>query len=48
MYFIGFEIIPGVPLGVRIVAALTCAGIIYGVLHILIERIREIQKGGRR
>ena len=45
IYFIGFEIIPGVPLGVRIVAALICAGIIYGVLHILIERIREIQKG---
>ena len=45
IYFIGFEIVPGIPLGVRIVVALICARFIYGVLHILIERIREIQKG---
>ncbi|ASS37358.1 hypothetical protein [Mogibacterium pumilum] len=45
LYFIGFAIIPGIPLGIRIVVALICAGIIYGVLHILVERIREIQKG---
>ena len=45
LYFVGFAIIPGIPLGIRIIAALICAGIIYGILHILIERIREIQKG---
>lgn len=45
LYFIGFAIIPGIPLGIRVVAALICAGTIYGILHILVERIREIQKG---
>jgi len=45
LYFVGFAIVPGIPLSIRIIAALICAGIIYGILHILIERIREIQKG---
>lgn len=45
VYFVGFTFIPGLPLGARIIAALICAGFVYGVLHILIERIREIQKG---
>ena len=45
LYFVGFAIVPEIPLGIKIIAALICAAIIYGILHILIERIREIQKG---
>ena len=41
IYFIGFEIIPGIPLGVRIVVALICAGFIYGVLHLSLIKISE-------
>ena len=40
LYFVGFAIVPEIPLGIKIIAAL-----IYGILHILVERIREIQKG---